>query len=51
MKIQFGIRIDERVIEQLKRKAQADNRTTSNLIIRILTQYVREDKNGRKRKA
>lgn len=45
MKIQFGIRIDEAVIERLRVIAERDSRTTSNLIVKILTDYSGE-RNG-----
>lgn len=47
-KKQFNVRLEESLIKQLGKLAQADNRSTSNLVEKILTDHVKKSSKVKK---
>ena len=43
-KIQFGIRLEEDVLNDIKELAQEENRSLNNLIEYLIKQYIKEKK-------
>lgn len=41
-KIQFGIRLEEETLDQIKKIAQEENRSLNNLIEYLIKQYIKE---------
>lgn len=43
----ISIRIDTELLDYLQKRAEKEHRTLSNMIIAILSEEMKEDKNGR----
>jgi len=47
-KIQFGIRLDEDTLTEIKKIAEDENRSLNNLIEYLVKQYIKEKKGNEK---